>query len=87
MTGILSALPYSDFCNNAIIDLQAIADAPIELGGDSENTLLPQVHSLNCLKDIFTDAQLGPSTEPHMADTLEIAASCFESEMYALMGC
>ena len=43
---------------------------------------LPQVHALNCLKDIFTDARFGPSTENHIADALNIAASCLESQMY-----
>lgn len=55
-----------------------MADAPIgpDLGS------LPQVHALNCLKDIFTDARFGLSTEVYVADTMEIAASCLESQMY-----
>ena len=55
-----------------------MAGAPV--GADLES--LPQVHALNCLKDIFTDARFGLSTETYVADTLGIAASCLESQMY-----
>ena len=55
-----------------------MADAPV--GADLES--LPQVHALNCLKDIFTDSRFGLSTEIYVADTLDIAASCLESQMY-----
>ena len=55
-----------------------MANAPV--GADSG--ALPQVHALNCLKDIFTDARFGLSTEKYVADALETAASCLESPMY-----
>lgn len=55
-----------------------MANAPV--GADLG--FLPQVHALNCLKDIFTDARFGPSTETHIADALNIAASCLESQVY-----
>ena len=61
-----------------VVDLQAMAKAPI--GADLES--LPQVHALNCLKDIFTDSRFGPSSEIYIADTLDIAASCLESQLY-----
>lgn len=82
IVGILSAIPEGDFFDNVIFDLQAIADAPIEFGEDLENPKLPQVHALNCLKDIFVDTRLGPETELHISDTLEIATSCLESSSY-----
>ena len=79
--GVLAAFQGSETFNDVLLDLQAIADTPIE---DFElgDTRLPQVHALNCLKDIFTDARFGLSTEMHVADTLEIAASCLESQVY-----
>lgn len=55
-----------------------MADAPI--GADLGS--LPQVHALNCLKDIFTDARFGLRAETYVATSLEIAASCLESHMY-----
>ena len=61
-----------------VVNLQAMANASV--GADVGS--LPQVHALNCLKDIFTDARFGPGTEVHVADTLDIAASCLENQMY-----
>lgn len=58
-----------------------MADAPVD-GQRPEDSRLTQVHALNSLKDIFTDARFGPSTEGFVADTLDIAASCLESQMW-----
>ncbi len=52
---------------------------------DFQDLRLPQVHALNCLKDIFTDALLGTASEPHIADSLEIAVDCLESKVYFLL--
>lgn len=81
ITGILSAYPSNKFFDDVILDLQAIADAPVERLQTTRELHLPQVHALNCLKDVFTDARFGISTEPHIADSLEIATSCLESEL------
>lgn len=64
--------------------MQAIADAPVGFFENTGDLRLPQVHALNCLKDVFTDALLGQASEPHIADTLEISAGCLESSMYGL---
>lgn len=66
-----------------ILDLQAIADAPVDFSENARDMRLPQVHALNCLKDVFTDALLGQASEPHIADTLEISVGCLESTTYA----
>lgn len=67
-----------------MLDMQAISDAPVEAIPNAEIIELPQVHAMNCLKDIFTNTQLGPGTEPYIADTLDIAAGCLESDMCVL---
>ena len=67
-----------------MLDMQAISDTPVEAIFSAEVTQLPQVHAMNCLKDIFTNTQLGPRTEPYIADTLEIAAGCLESDVCVL---
>lgn len=82
VTGILSAFPSGEFFDHVVLDLQEIADSPIKVLEDSGHLRLPQVHALNCLKDIFTDALLGPASETYIAVTLEISASCLESQMY-----
>lgn len=78
ITGVLAAYSGDKLFGDAIVELQTMAAAPIgpDLGS------LPQVHALNCLKDIFTDARFGLSTEGYVADTMDIAASCLESQMY-----
>lgn len=81
ITGILAAYPGGTFFDNVILDLQAIADAPVYRTSDDEEVRLPQVHALNCMKDVFTSTRLGPATEPHLVTTLEIAVECLENNM------
>ena len=78
ITGVLAACVGHGFFYDAVLELQAIADGPI-LYAEPGDARLPQVHALNCLKDIFTDTRFGPSTEDHVADTIDIAASCLEN--------
>ena len=78
ITGVLAAYAGHVIFNDVVLDLQAIAAGPI-LYVEPEHVRLPQVHALNCLKDIFTDARFGPRTEVHVANTIDIAASCLES--------
>ena len=82
ITGVLAAHAGDDFFDNAVLDLQAIADMPVQAVNDVGEVRLPQVHALNCLKDIFADTRLGPSTESYVADSLDIAASCLDSTAY-----
>ena len=79
ITGVLAAHAGDRFFDNAVLDLQAIADMPLQDVKDVEEARLPQVHALNCLKDIFADTKFGPSTEPYVADSLDIAACCLDS--------
>lgn len=81
MTGILVAGPNEMIVGNAISTLQAIVGAKIESVEDFGTARLPQVHALNCLKDIFTNTRLGIATEKHLATTLTIAVRCLESDM------
>ena len=87
VTGILSAFPSGEFFDHVVLDLQAIADSPIKTQENPGHLRLPQVHALNCLKDIFTDALLGPASESYVAVTLEISASCLESQVYGHRVC
>ena len=81
ITGILTAFPTGEFFDGVIVDLQAIADAPTEFAIGVEEGRMPQVHALNCLKDVFTTTHLGSATEPYINVTLEISAGCLESDM------
>ena len=80
ITAILVAFPSGELFDEVILDLQAIADTPFERHESLESMRLPQVHALNCLKDIFTDSRFGASTESAMEITLGIAISSLESK-------
>ena len=81
VTGILAAYPGGSFFDEVLHDLQAIADAATESSQELVHMRLPQVHALNCLKDVFTDSRFGPNTERHLAPSLGIAISSLESDM------
>ena len=80
ITGILLGNPSSDLFGEAVSSLQKMAEAPLEYDA-SRGLRLPQVHALNCLKDIFTNSKLGLSSETYLSSTLVIAARCLHSEM------
>lgn len=82
VTGLLSAFPSGPFFDAVLLDLQAIADAPFEDIDAADLLQLPQVHALNCLKDIFTDARFGFSSEIHISDCLDLATQCLDSPVY-----
>ena len=81
ITGILAAYASSSFFDDVVLDLQAIADTPTEGLQDTLEMKLPQVHAINCLKDIFTDSRFGTSTEGHIEISLGIALANLESDM------
>lgn len=78
ITGILAAYPTGGFFDEVMLDLQSIADMPISEILSMGEPCLPQVHALNCLKDIFSDARFGSSSELHAANVMDIAARCLE---------
>ena len=82
VTGLLAAFPSGPFFDDVLLDLQAIADAPFEDTKFDDLLQLPQVHALNCLKDVFTDARFAFSSEPHISDCLHLAAQCLDSLVY-----
>ena len=82
--GILTAHVEDDFFDNILLDLQAIADMPIEGSLSAQELSLSQVHALNSLKDVFADARLGARSEPYVADSLDIAANCLDCTVYVL---
>ena len=81
ITSILAAYPSGKYFNRVILDLQLISDTPVKQDVKLAEARLPQVHSLNCMKDIFTATYLGPASEPHLATTLEIAIRCLGNEV------
>jgi hypothetical protein len=80
MTGLLSAYTLQNF-DNVILDLQKIARLSTKDFLEHGKSKLPQVHALNCLKDIFGNSSLGPRAEKHVESILELAVECMDKEM------
>ena len=76
------AYPASDFFDQAISELQNNARLTVEHGENQDRPHLPQVHALNCLKDIFTNTFLGPSSERHLEQALGLSVDCLSHEMW-----
>jgi hypothetical protein len=81
VTGILAAQTMCKDFSKVINDLQNIANEPVEVLSDNQDIRLPQVHALNCLKDIFSSTRLGPATEAHVEQTLLIAISSLDKDV------
>lgn len=51
------------------------------------NLRLPQVHALNCIKDIMTNSRFRNMTEPLVVGTLNLAANAMTSPVWAIKNC
>jgi hypothetical protein len=80
MTGILSANSTNPAFERVMMELKTLAKRPIILSAKDE-TNLPQVHAMNCLKEIFKSSTLGKRSEGHIAECLQLAADSLNSEM------
>ncbi|KAJ5908778.1 Armadillo-like helical [Penicillium taxi] len=84
MTGILSSSPGSPFFNQALNELHDISRLPVEYDKDQQYLELPQVHAMNCLKDIFTNTKLGQFTESFIMPALILSAERLGSPIWTL---
>ncbi|ETN39727.1 uncharacterized protein HMPREF1541_05953 [Cyphellophora europaea CBS 101466] len=48
---------------------------------------LPQVHALNCLKDIINHSKFRSITEPYSSEMIELAADKLSSDLWAIRNC
>jgi hypothetical protein len=87
ITGILAADTSKSFFAMVVTDLLTTAQGTDYERDASGTLLLPQVHSLNCLKDIFTNTQLGPASEAHLVPSFIVAIGCLENEIWAIRNC
>jgi hypothetical protein len=85
MTGILAANSQSPALEDVMAQLKTLARQPAAFAAKDE-TNLPQVHAMNCLKEVFKSSSLGKRCENHIADCLHIAAESLKSEMYISLG-
>ena len=78
--GILAARPQYMMLKN-FLDLEEIALRPVDEQGGPQERDLPQVHALNCVKNIYINTKLGAYSEVHLSEGLDLAAMCLESKM------
>ncbi|KAG7108338.1 hypothetical protein HYQ44_012491 [Verticillium longisporum] len=85
ITGILSADAESPSFDRVIADLTEVAQREARVT-KTDGSNLPQVHALNCLKDIFKSAHLAQmgKVERHIPQCLELAAGCLKAEVWAI---
>lgn len=77
--------PSSKLFPRAMKELIEIASTPAQ-STNIEESRLPQVHALNCIKEIFTTSRLSVASEAYTGQGLELAAKTLNSNMYVKNG-
>ncbi|KAM0098262.1 hypothetical protein ACP6JE_007210 [Aspergillus fumigatus] len=83
-TGILLSKPGGPLFRQVMDELHEISHLPAEQDLVKQKVELPQVHAMNCLKDIFTNTKLGPFTESYIMPALTLSAEQLGSPIWAL---
>jgi hypothetical protein len=85
MVGLLNDCPqpFFDRFIESFNRRSRIANSPSELlsKSDDQQMELPQVHALNCLREVFTNARFRIITEPHVMGMLNLAATSLSCDM------
>lgn len=63
-------------------DLHEISCLPEQHDKTSQEVELPQVHAMNCLKDIFVSNRMGPQSESFIERALNLSADRMGSPLY-----
>lgn len=85
VTGILSSDPGGPLFQQVMDELYEISGLAAKHDKSNQEMELPQVHAMNCLKDIFTNTKLGPHTKPFIMPALNLSAERIGSPMYVLI--
>ncbi|KAI0128637.1 putative death-receptor fusion protein-domain-containing protein [Xylariales sp. AK1849] len=86
IVGILSSNAEHPSFHAVMHKLQDIAQQSARIA-ETDGSNLPQVHALNCIKDIFKSSNLSRRAEPYLIDILGLAASSLKSEVWAIRNC
>lgn len=81
VSAIVSSNPGGPLFQQVMHELHGMSRQPAAFDKGDELMKLPQVHAMNCLKDIFTTTRLRQSTEAFIMPALVIAAECLDSTM------
>jgi hypothetical protein len=84
--GLLIADKTGLLTTRAIYDLSAIARQAVDIESTQESSL-PQVHALNCIKDILKNTRLSEHSERFVTHAFVIAAQSLHSQAWAIRNC
>ena len=84
--GLLIADKTRQSTSQAIRDMTELARQPIDSGMTQESSL-PQVHALNCIKDVLKNTRLAEHSEQHIAHAFHLAAESLRSPAWAVRNC
>ncbi|OJJ47298.1 hypothetical protein ASPZODRAFT_65750 [Penicilliopsis zonata CBS 506.65] len=84
VTGVLSSTLRGPLFQQVITELLEITGLLAEQSETTQDMELPQVHAMNCLKDIFTNNKLGPRTEAYVMPALTLSAERMGSPIWNL---
>ncbi|KAJ5039014.1 uncharacterized protein L3040_006686 [Drepanopeziza brunnea f. sp. 'multigermtubi'] len=86
VTGILSAQAKSPSLVEVMEELITLASAPVE-NLELDDTQLPQVHALNCLKDMVRYPNIRLQVESYVARLFWLALNSLQSKNYPIQNC
>ncbi|KAK4546587.1 hypothetical protein LTR36_001804 [Oleoguttula mirabilis] len=86
LCGILVAEPSDGLMTRVFSDLETIAREVVDPAFAQEGSL-PQVHAMNCMKDILKNSRLGEQSERHVPTALKLAADALRSQAWAVRNC
>lgn len=86
LCGLLIADKTGQVLARAFEDLSAIATETVDTRMANESSL-PQVHALNCIKDVLKNSRLGEQSERFVSPSLSLAAVSLRSEAWAIRNC
>nr|POE79897.1 uncharacterized protein CFP56_07963 [Quercus suber] len=86
LCGILVADKTGEILEQAFVDLECFAREAVDPSLTQEGSL-PQVHAMNCLKDIFKNTKLGQQSERQISSSLRLTIHALQSEVWAVRNC
>ena len=80
IAAVLAANASSPSFEEVFCRLEEIGQKPVRQS-ETDGSNLPQVHALNCLREIFRSSLLSKRAEAYLARTLLLAGTCLKSEV------
>ena len=76
--GMLFPRAMKDLVAETLVEAQSV---------NIEESRLPQVHAINCIKEIFTTSKLSVASEAYIGQGLELAARTLNSDIWPIRNC